>query len=174
MTPKEYLQQVERAEKEIRVIKARIDHYRDLTMGSAMSMDNTPVTHSKGSSRTEMIAIGIIDTLTRLNANLGAYTAIVNDAEKMIEQVPQENYRLILTYRYLCGMSLPKCGEQLRYKDRNSIYRAHGFALVEFGKVMRKQQVRGRRLTDAESDFMMFQDPPDVPDGWYKKEKAGD
>lgn len=85
-----------------------------------------------------MIAVGIIDALSRLNANLGAYEKIVSDAEKMIEQVPQENYRLILTYRYLCGMGFPRIGEELRYKDRNSIYRAHGFALIEFGKVMRK------------------------------------
>ena len=137
LTPKEYLEQVERAEKEIRVIKARIDHYRDLTMGSSMSMDNTPVTHSKGSSRTETIAVGIIDALGTLNANLGAYTAIVSDAEKMIAQIPQEKYRRILTYRYLCGWKLSKVGEELRYEDRNSIYRAHGWALVAFGKVMR-------------------------------------
>lgn len=138
MTPKEYLLQVASAERQIRSIRARIDHYRDLTIGSGMNMDNTPVTHSKGSSRTEMIAVGIIDALSRLNANLGAYEKIVSDAEKMIEQVPQENYRLILTYRYLCGMGFPRIGEELRYKDRNSIYRAHGFALIEFGKVMRK------------------------------------
>ena len=140
MSPKEYLQRVAHAEREIQSIKARIEHYQALTLGSGMSMDNTPVTHSKGSSRTETIAVGIIDALASLNANLGAYMAIVSDAERMIEQVPQENDRLILTYRYLCGMSLPKCGEQLRYKDRNSIYRAHGFALVEFGRIMKKEK----------------------------------
>lgn len=140
MTPKAYLERVAHAEREIRSIKARIDHYRDLTMGSSMNMDNTPVMHSVGSSRTEVIAIGIIDALTSLNANLGAYEAIVRDAEKLIEKVPQENYRRILTYRYLCGWKFPKISEEMRYTDRNSIYRAHGWALAEFGKVMRKNE----------------------------------
>lgn len=144
MTPKEYLQQVAQAERMIRTINARIDHYHDLIMGSPMNMENTPVTHSKGSSRTEMIAVGIADALDRLNANLGAYKAIVSHAEKMIDQVPQETYRRILTLRYLCGWKLPRIGEELKYEDRNSIYRAHGFALTAFGKVMRNQDGTGQ------------------------------
>ena len=138
MTPKEYLQRVAYAEREIRTIKARIAHYRDMMIGSSLNIENTPVSHSKGASRTETIAVGIIDALGALNANLGAYETIVMDAEKLIEKIPQENYRRILTYRYLCGMPFPKIGEELRYSDRNSIYRAHGYALSEFGKVMRE------------------------------------
>lgn len=137
MTPKEYLMRVAHAEREIRSIKARIAHYQDMIVGSSLNIENTPVTHSKGASRTETIAVGIIDALSALNANLGAYTKIVSDAEKMIAEIPQENYRRILTYRYLCGMKLPKVGEEMRYTDRNSIYRAHGWALAEFGKVMK-------------------------------------
>lgn len=172
MTPKEYLQQVAKAERTIRTIKARIDHYRDLTLGSSMSMDNTPVTHSVGSSRTESIAVGIVDTLDRLTRNLGAYNAIVSHAEKMIDQVPQETYRRILTLRYLCGWKLPRIGEELKYEDRNSIYRAHGYALTAFGKVMRNQTIQGRRLSDTESLFILTPDLPDVPEGeWYKNAK---
>ena len=140
MSPKEYLQRVAHAEREIQSIKARIEHYQALTLGSGMSMDNTPVTHSKGYSRTETIAVGIIDALASLNANLGAYTASVSDAEKLIAQMPQERYRRILTYRYLCGWKLQKIGERMGYEDRNSIYRAHGWALAEFGKVMKKEK----------------------------------
>ena len=61
-------------------------------------------------------------------------------AEKLIEKVPQENYRRILTLRYMCGMSFPGISDEMRYTDRNSVYRAHGWALVEFGKVMEEVQ----------------------------------
>jgi len=140
MTAKEYLQRVAHAEREIKTIQARLRHYREMGLGSPGNMTNTPVTHSKGSSTTEMAAIGIVDTLNALNANLGAYTVIVDDAEKLIEKVPQETYRRLLTLRYLCGMSFRSVSDELNYTDRNSIYRAHGYALLEFGKVMRLEQ----------------------------------
>jgi len=98
---------------------------------------DTPVTASRGSSRTESVAVGIVDTLDALNAKLGAYSAIVRYAEEMIEKIPQENYRRLLSLRYLAGMSFRSVSDEMNYTDRNSVYRAHGWALVELGKVMR-------------------------------------
>ena len=140
MTAKEYLMRVSRAEREIKTIQARLRHYREMGMGSPGNMSNTPVTHSTGSSTVETAAVGIVDTLNALNANLGAYTAIVRDAEKLIEKVPQENYRRLLTLRYLCGMSFRSVSDEMNYTDRNSVYRAHGWALLEFGKVMKGEK----------------------------------
>ena len=140
MTAKEYLMRVAHAEREIKTIQARLRHYREMGMGSPGNMSNTPVTHSKGSSVVETAAVGIVDTLNALNANLGAYTAIVRDAEKLIEKVPQENYRRLLTLRYLCGMSFRSVSDEMNYTDRNSVYRAHGWALLEFGKVMKGEK----------------------------------
>ena len=124
------------AEREIRSINARIRHYREMGIGSPGNMTNTPVTHSKGSSTVEMAAVGIVDTLNALDANLGAYTAIVKDAENKIKRIPQENFRRILTMRYLADMSFRSVSDEMRYEDRNSIYRAHGFALIEMGRVL--------------------------------------
>lgn len=140
VNPKAYLSRVAQAEREIRTIKARLRHYEEMGIGSPGNMTNTPVTHSKGSSSVEMAAIGIVDTMSALNANLGAYTAIVRDAEKLIALVPQETYRRLLTLKYLCGMSFRSISDELRYTDRNSVYRAHGWALAEFGKVLREQE----------------------------------
>ena len=118
------------------MIKARLRHYEEMGISSPGNMQNTPVTHSKGSSSTETAAIGLVDTLSALTQNLGAYTVIVRDAEKMISRIPQENYRRILTLRYLAGMSFRSISDEMRYTDRNSIYRAHGWALMEMGKVL--------------------------------------
>lgn len=143
MSPKEYLQRVQNAEREIRTIKAKIEHYQDLiVVGSSLNIGNTPVSHTKGSSRVETIAVGMIDALEGLNANLGAYEAIVRDAEEKIKRIPQANYRQILTLRYLCGWKFPRISEELRYTDRNSIYRAHGYALLELGKVMKDEDIK--------------------------------
>jgi hypothetical protein len=101
-------------------------------------MSSTPVQGQKGASRVESAAVGIVDALQDINAKIGAYAAIVGHAEKLIEQVPQERYRRLLSLCYLCGWKLAKVGDELKYSDRTSVYRAHGWALVEFGKVMEK------------------------------------
>ena len=133
---KDYLKQVTFAEKEIKLLKARIAHYEDLTRNITHFSTDTPLSVSRGSSRVETAAVGIVDALSSLNANLGAYTAIVSDAEKQIAKVPQEKFRRLLTLRYLCSWSMRSVSDELDYSDRNSIYRAHGFALLELGKVL--------------------------------------
>ena len=134
---KAYLQRVAFAEREIKTLKARIAHYEDLGLSITAFRTDPPVIASKGASRVEMAAVGIVDSLGSLNANLGAYTAIVRDAEEKIKKIPQENYRRLLTLRYLCGMSFRSVSDELRYEDRNSIYRAHGYALLEMWEAMK-------------------------------------
>lgn len=136
MTVKEYLQQIAYAERQIRTIQAQIDHYRDLGLRITSSMTDAPISASKGSSRVESAAVGIVDGLESLNANLRAYSVKCDYARKLIDKIPQERYRRIITLHYLCGWKLPKVGEELKYEDRNSIYRAHGWALSEMQKVL--------------------------------------
>ena len=136
LTAKAYLQQIAYAERQIRTIQAQIDHYRDLGLRITSSMSNTPISASKGSSRVESAAVGIVDGLESLNANLRAYTVKCDHAVKLINMIPQERYRRLITLHYICGWKLPKVGEELGYQDRNSVYRAHGWALVEMQKML--------------------------------------
>lgn len=133
---KEYLFRASAAERELRTLKAMVDHYEDLARTITTRYGNASGKPSTPSSRVETAAVGIVDTLGDIQGKMVAYRAILDDARKMIEKVPQENYRRILTLRYLCGMKLPKVGEEMRYTDRNSIYRAHGYALLAMGNVL--------------------------------------
>ena len=137
MSPKEYLQQVSRAERELSLLRARARHYESIGLSITGSASDAPIRASTPHSRVETAAIGIVDTLRDIDAKIGAYNAIVSKAEKLIDSMPTENYRRILTLRYLCGMSFRSISDEMRYTDRNSVYRAHGYALLEFGKVMR-------------------------------------
>ena len=143
MTPKQYLQQVAQAERDLRTLKAKLAHYEELGIMSSLSNGNTPVKASKGHSRVETAAIGIVDTLSEMMAKIADYTAIITQAQKLIDRIPQENYRKLLTLHYLCGWKLPRVGEELRYEDRNSVYRAHGWALLELGKVLKEKGAAG-------------------------------
>ena len=124
------------AERELKSLKARLAHYEDMGLSITSHMSDAPVSASKGSSRVEMAAVGFTDTLDTIRRKIGAYTVIISDAEKMIAKIPQERYRQLLTLRYLAGMSFPSVGDEIGYRDRNSVYRAHGWALWELQQVL--------------------------------------
>ena len=136
MTAKQFLQRVTQAEKEISILQARMRHYEDMGLTITSHMSNTPGSHKNASSRVESAAVGFLDSLDAIQGKLRAYSAIIDDAEKMIGKIPQERYRRLLSLRYLAGMSLRSVGDELGYKDRNSVYRAHGWALLELEHVL--------------------------------------
>ena len=127
------------AERELKSLKARLAHYEDLGLNITSHMSDTPGSHKNTASRVETAAVGMLDTLKAIQAKIGAYTVIIGDAEKMIAKIPQERYRQLLTLRYLAGMSLRSVGDELGYKDRNSVYRAHGWALLEMEQVLQEE-----------------------------------
>ena len=139
MTAKEFFRQVRRAERELKIIKAKLEHYEDLgfSLGGAVGVIGNK---QRGSSRVEMAAIGKVDVLRDLIDQQKEYVAIIARAEGIIRQIRQEKYRLILTYMYLLGKYPKWISDELAYKDPNSVYRAHGWALAELGKVLREEE----------------------------------
>ena len=138
MTAKEFFRQVRRAERELKIIKAKLEHYEDLgfSLGGAVGVIGNK---QRGSSRVEMAAIGKVDVLRDLVDQQREYMGIIARAEDIIRQVPQEKYRLILTYLYLLGKSPKWISDELEYNDPNSVYRAKGWALWEAQQIMNKQ-----------------------------------
>ena len=130
--------QVARAEKELKLIRAKIAHYEDIGFslsGGHSEASGSQMTH-RSSSRVETAAIGIFDATRAMLEQEKEYVALIAHAEAVIRAMPHEKYRQILTYRYLCGWSFRSISDELGYNDPNSIYRSHGWALVEAGKIL--------------------------------------
>ena len=139
MTAKEFFRQVRSAETEIKLITAKLRHYEDIGLsfgGASGAVGN----RQKGTSRVELAAVGAVDALAALEAQRSHYSQIIGKAEMVIASIQQEKYRQILSYRYLCGWSFRSISDELRYNDSNSIYRAHGWALVEAQKVLDRME----------------------------------
>ena len=138
MTAKEFFRQVSRAEKELKILNAKLQHYEDIgfSVGGASGVIGNK---SRGSSKVELAAIGAVDVFRELYQQQKEYLAIIARAEQVIRQVPQERYRLILTYMYLLGKSPKWITDELRYNDPNSVYRAKGWALAEAQKILNRQ-----------------------------------
>ena len=135
MQAKEYMMRVRKAEAELRFIMAKRRRYEDLLLSMGGGGDNTPVQHGV-SSRTETVAVGLVSLMEKLAEKEREYAQYVNEAEALIAKIPQEKFRAVLTYRYLCGWSWKSIRDELKYDDDKSVYRCHGYALRELQKVM--------------------------------------
>ena len=136
MTAKTFFAQVSVAEDRLRTLRARLAHYEDL--GATITSNTSAVGgHHAGASRVEMAAVGMVDAMRAIQTQIDGYMALVRQAEMIIDQIPQEKYKTILTLRYLCGWSFQSISDELRYTDPKSVYRAHGWALTEAQKIMR-------------------------------------
>ena len=139
MKAKEFFSQVRRAEKELKILNAKLRHYEDIGLsigGSSGVIGNK----QKGSSRVELAAIGAVDVFRDLIDQQKAYMAIIARAEQIIRNIQQERYRQILNYRYMCGWSFRSISDELAYKDQNSVYRAHGWALRAAQEILNRME----------------------------------
>lgn len=138
MTAKEFLAQVQRAEKELIAISAKRRHYLDLMMNigvKAITSDKVSTTPS-GASKTETAAIGLVEMEGQLAEKEREYTALIKKAEGLIGKLSQEKFRQVLTFRYLCDWSWRSIRDELGYKDEKSVFRCHGYALKELQRMM--------------------------------------
>ena len=139
MTAKQYFHRVAAAERELRMLNAKIEHFRDLGISLGSGIIGGGVRNpDRSRSRVEIAACGATDASMSINEQQRELMAIIAQAEALIRKVPQQRYRDILTYRYICGKSLRWISDELDYTDPNSIYRAHGWALKEAQKVLDK------------------------------------
>ena len=141
MDSREFLRQAAMAERELKTLKSLLDHFEDIGLSMSMPLGRTG-SGQKGSSRVEAASIGMVDTEREIRAKIAEYSGIVKTAWKLINKIPQERYRRILSLHYLSGWSLQAVSDDLRYNDRNSIYRALRYALTEFDKVMTEAGIK--------------------------------
>ena len=77
------------------------------------------------------------------------YVIQIQRAERLIALLPQERYRQILTFRYLCGWSFRSISDELHYQDQKSVYRAHGWALKKAGEILKGEENNEQKYKDA-------------------------
>ena len=139
MTAKEFFRQVRRAENELKVLNAKLEHYEELGFSSGGIVSGTGNAH-RGTSRVELAACGAVDALRDLYDARRDFLAVIARAEGIIRKVPQEKYRMLLSYYYILGKSPKWISDELGYRDPNSVYRAKGWALWEAQKVMNREE----------------------------------
>ncbi len=79
-----------------------------------------------------------------LDADTAHLKAVWTEANRRIEQMPDETHRTLLRLRYLAGMTFARIAEEMHYSERQ-IYRTHEEALEAFGRKWRKELRKGSK-----------------------------
>ena len=136
MKAKEFLSQVARAERELKLIQAKKQHYYDLICSIGANTGKAVILKPTGASKTETAAVGLVFLNERLLEQEREYTALVVKAEDLIAKIPQEKFRKVLTLKWLCDWSWKHISDEMDYADEKSVYTCHRFALRELQKLL--------------------------------------
>lgn len=128
MTAKEFFERVLDAEKRLYLIRQKRAHWEE--MATRMSgISDVKIRSTDMHSPTEDAATRLADLSRELDEEEARYTALVQEAQKVIDHLPQEKFRQVLTLRYLCGHSWKTIWDEMDYHGEKSVYRVHGWAL---------------------------------------------
>lgn len=111
-------------------IKRQRAHYEDLARSIGVNLTGMPGQHG-GTSKVETAALGLADLYQQLGEQLALYTAMVERAQAIIDQMHTERYKTLLTERYINLCSWPEVTRRIGYRDEKSVFRAVRFAMNE-------------------------------------------
>ena len=135
MTAKEIFRAAYEAQKEIKSLQRRRDHYMEIAL-SAAGMSETHIRNTEVRSRTESAAIGLAMVAAKLEEPMQRYLDAVKQAEEIIQRLDKPRYREVLERHYLEGLSWPEVSQRMGYKDPKSVFRVHGWALMDAEKIL--------------------------------------
>jgi len=135
MQSKEYWQSILEMSLELRHLRERAEHYADrISSISSPNLSGTPPGGHNEHSRVEDAASAHLDALTAYDVKVAEYREELEGARRIIQQVKPARYRRLLELRYLEAASWREITRALGYKNKNSVFTAHHWALVHAGK----------------------------------------
>lgn len=128
MTTKEYLQQAYRIDRKIQLDTEKLAAARSALYGKTVRYDSDgskPVPCGNG---TESAVIRVMELEERLNREIDELTAKRQEIELVVNAVPDEVQREVLTRRYLLYQKWEVIAAEMNYSERR-IFQIHGDAL---------------------------------------------
>lgn len=135
MTAKEIFRAAYEAQKDIKALQRRREHYLEMAL-SGSGMSETHIRSTEVKSRTEAAAIGLAAVALELEKPMERYLAAVKRAELIMQRIDKPRYREVLQLHYLEGKPWQQVSAEMGYQDPKSVFRVHGWALQAADKIM--------------------------------------
>ena len=134
MNVKRLLISVVDAQRRIRELLSRREHYRELAT-SISGMSENRIRSTDKRSRVESAALALVDLGADLGKQAETLAEHLREAECLLVQLPNARHSQILSLRYLEARSWEDIMRVMGYSDIHSAYRTHGHALAELQKI---------------------------------------
>jgi RNA polymerase sigma factor (sigma-70 family) len=135
MTAKEYLRQYGQLKREVlRLIDER-QRWVDLATRITPSYSDAPKGGQSGDGKIPAAVEKIVEQERRIDAKIAEMAKLLDEIEKLLGEVGNPDYRLLLELRYLQGLTWEQIAERMRYSRRHVI-RLHGSALLQMQDVL--------------------------------------
>ncbi|MGN1118845.1 MAG: hypothetical protein ACI4Q4_00705 [Oscillospiraceae bacterium] len=128
MTPKEYLQQAYRIDRKIKLDIEKQSAMRSALFGKAVSYESDGAQHTPHGDGIEAAMLRVLEYEERINAEIDRLTATRLKIEQVINLVPDDIQREVLTRRYLLYQKWEYIAVEMNYNIK-WIFKLHGKAL---------------------------------------------
>lgn len=128
MTPKEYLQQAYRIDRKIKLDIEKLSAMRSSLFGKAVSYESDSTQHTLHGNGIEAAMLRVLEYEERINAEIDRLTDTRLKIEQVINLVPDDTQREVLTRRYLLYQKWEYIAVEMNYSIRR-IHQLHGDAL---------------------------------------------
>lgn len=139
MTAREYLSQAYRLDQRINSKLQQIDSLRSLTQKVTQSFDNEAVSRTRNLKSMEDAIIRLVEAENELNRQIDDLIETKLRIGRLIDEVHNENYKLILEKRYLCFMNWNQIAEEMQY-SRRWVQQKHERALEVVEVLLKKRE----------------------------------
>lgn len=128
MTPKEYLQQAYRIDRKIKLDIEKQSAMRSSLFGKAVSYESDGTQHTPHGNGIEAAMLRVLEYEERINAEIERLTDTRLKIEQVINLVPDDTQREVLTRRYLLYQKWEYIAVEMNYNIK-WIFKLHGKAL---------------------------------------------
>ena len=141
MTAKEYLGQAYRLDQRINSKLQQVDSLRSLTQKIIASYDGEVVSHTRNVTSLQDTIIRLMEAEEELNRQIDELVDLKMDIARLIDQVHNESFRLILEKRYLCFLQWDQIAAEMHY-SRRWVLNKHDRAVEVVDKLMAEREVQ--------------------------------
>ena len=128
MTTKEYLQQAYRIDRKIKLDIEKLNAMRSALFGKAVSYESDGTQHTPHGNGIEAAILRVLEYEERINAEIDRLTDTRLKVEQVINLVPDDTQREVLTRRYLLYQKWEYIAVEMNYNIK-WIFKLHGKAL---------------------------------------------
>ena len=138
MTAREYLGQAYRLDQRINNKLQQIEQLRSLAQKVTVSYGGEAVSHTRNVTSMEDTIIRLMEAEKEIKLQIDELVNLKLQISKLIDQVRNESYRMILEKRYLCFLSWDQIASDLSYSKR-WVEVKHSRALDVVERLLQKQ-----------------------------------